>query len=165
MLDALLGKVRSVLYWFSFVAMMVMLVTIFAQVITRYGFSYTPEWSEELARYLFVYVVFLGSALIMGESGHLAVEFLPNHYKGTLFGKFLKLLYLVCGYLFVGILLTQGSKMVQVMSFQTSPGLEIPMSYIYAVIPVSATLMLLYLLRDTLRFLKGEDVKGEEVHS
>ena len=165
MLDALLAKVRSVLYWFSFVAMMVMLVTIFAQVITRYGFSYTPEWSEELARYLFVYVVFLGSALIMGESGHLAVEFLPNHYKGTLFGKFLKLLYLVCGYLFVGILLTQGSKMVQVMSFQTSPGLEIPMSYIYAVIPVSATLMLLYLLRDTLRFLKGEDVKGEEVHS
>ena len=165
MLDALLGKVRTVLYWFSFVAMMVMLVTIFAQVITRYGFSYTPEWSEELARYLFVYVVFLGSALIMGESGHLAVEFLPNHYKGTLFGKFLKLLSLVCGYLFVGILLTQGSKMVQVMSFQTSPGLEIPMSYIYAVIPVSATLMLLYLLRDTLRFLKGEDVKGEEVHS
>ena len=165
MLDALLGKVRSVLYWFSFVAMMVMLVTIFAQVITRYGFSYTPEWSEELARYLFVYVVFLGSALIMGESGHLAVEFLPNHYKGTLFGKFLKLLYLVCGYLFVGILLTQGSKMVQVMSFQTSPGLEIPMSYIYAVIPVSGSLMLLYLIRDTLRFLKGEDVKNEEVHS
>ena len=165
MLDALLGKVRSVLYWFSFVAMMVMLVTIFAQVITRYGFSYTPEWSEELARYLFVYVVFLGSALIMGESGHLAVEFLPNHYKGTLFGKFLKLLYLVCGYLFVGILLTQGSKMVQVMSFQTSPGLEIPMSYIYAVIPISGSLMLLYLIRDTLRFLKGEDVKNEEVHS
>ena len=165
MLDALLAKVRSVLYWFSFVAMMVMLVTIFAQVITRYGFGYTPEWSEELARYLFVYVVFLGSALIMGESGHLAVEFLPNHFKGTFVGKLLKLLYLVCGYLFVAILLTQGTKMAQVMSFQTSPGLDISMSYIYAVIPVSGSLMLLYLIRDTLRFLKGEDVKNEEVHS
>ena len=165
MLDALLAKVRTVLYWFSFVAMMVMLVTIFAQVITRYGFGYTPEWSEEWARSLFVYVVFLGSALIMGESGHLAVEFLPNHFKGTLVGKLLKLLYLVCGYLFVAILLTQGTKMTQVMSFQTSPGLEISMSYIYAVIPVSGCLMLLYLIRDTLRFLKGEDVKNEEVHS
>ena len=165
MLDAILGKVRSVLYWFSFVAMMVMLVTIFAQVITRYGFGYTPEWSEELARYLFVYVVFLGSALIMGESGHLSVEFLPNHFKGTFVGKLLALLSLVCGYLFVGILLTQGAKMVQVMTFQESPGLEISMSYIYAVIPVSATLMLLYLIRDTIRFVKGEDVKHEEVHS
>ena len=165
MLDALLAKVRSVLYWFSFVAMMVMLVTIFAQVITRYGFGYTPEWSEELARYLFVYVVFLGSALIMGESGHLAVEFLPNHFKGTVIGKLLKLLSLACGYLFIGILMTQGAKMTQVMTFQESPGLEISMSYIYAVIPISGSLMLLYLIRDTLRFLKGEDVKNEEVHS
>ena len=165
MLDAILGKVRSVQYRFSFVAMMVMLVTIFAQVITRYGFGYTPEWSEELARYLFVYVVFLGSALIMGESGHLSVEFLPNHFKGTLVGKLLTLLSLVCGYLFVAILLTQGAKMVQVMTFQESPGLEISMSYIYAVIPVSATLMLLYLIRDTIRFVKGEDVKHEEIHS
>ena len=65
----------------------------------------------------------------------------------------------------MGILLTQGTKMAQVMSFQTSPGLEISMSYIYAVIPISGSLMLLYLIRDTLRFLKGEDVKNEEVHS
>jgi len=165
MLDAILGKVRSVLYWFSFIAMMVMLVTIFAQVITRYGFGYTPEWSEELARYLFVYVVFLGSALIMGESGHLSVEFLPNHFKGTFVGKLLTLLSLVCGYVFVAILLTQGAKMVQVMTFQESPGLEISMSYVYAVIPVSASLMLLYLIRDTIRFVKGEEVKHEEVHS
>ena len=93
------------------------------------------------------------------------LEFLPNHFKGTFVGKLLKLLYLVCGYLFVAILLTQGTKMAQVMSFQTSPGLEISMSYIYAVIPISGSLMLLYLIRDTLRFLKGEDVKNEEVHS
>ena len=165
MLDAILGKVRSALYWFSFVAMMVMLVTIFAQVVTRYGFGYTPEWSEELARYLFVYVVFLGSALIMGESGHLAVEFLPNHFKGTFIGKLLTLLSLVCGYLFVGILLTQGIKMVQVMTFQESPGLEISMSYVYAAVPVSATLMLLYLIRDTIRLIKGEEIRHEEVHS
>ncbi len=43
-----------------------MLVIRFAQVVPRYFFNYTPEWSEELARFLFVWVVFLGSALIMG---------------------------------------------------------------------------------------------------
>ena len=164
MLDKLLGKVRTVLYAFSCIAMMVMLMTIFSQVISRYGFGYTPEWSEELARYLFVYIVFLGSALIMGETGHLAVEFLPNRYKGTGFGKFLTWLSLVCGYVFVLILLVQGSKMTQVMTFQESPGLEISMSYIYVVIPVSAVLMLLYLIRDTSRILKGGSVEHHEFH-
>jgi TRAP-type C4-dicarboxylate transport system permease small subunit len=165
MLDSILGKVRTVLYWFSFVAMMIMLATIFAQVITRYCFSYTAQWSEEVARYLFVYAVFLGSALIMGESGHLAVEFLPNYFKGSVVGKLLKALSLVCGYLFVFILLTQGYRMAETMTFQTSPGLEIPMSYIYAVIPVSAVLMALYLIRDTVRLIQGEEAKREEVHT
>ena len=159
MLDKLLEKVRLVLYWFSCTAMMIMLVTIFVQVISRYCFHYTPEWSEELARYLFVYVVFLGGALIMGESGHLAVEFLPTYYKGTLFGKFLQVVALVCGYIFVAILFTQGYKMVNVMYFQESPGLGLSMSYIYAVIPVSSVLMFLYLVRNTLRFIMG---KGDE---
>ncbi|MDR0564305.1 MAG: TRAP transporter small permease [Azoarcus sp.] len=162
MLDAILAKVRSVLYWFSFSAMMIMLAVIFMQVVTRYGFGYTPQWSEEVARYLFVYVVFLGSALIMGESGHLAVEFLPNYFKGTLVGKLLSALALVCGYLFVAILLTQGAKMSQMMGIQISPGLEIQMRYVYAVIPVSAVLMLLYLIRDTLRLIKGEPLKREK---
>ncbi len=109
--------------------------------------------------------MFLGSALIMGESGHLAVEFLPNYFKGTVIGKLLKLLSLACGYVFIGILMTQGAKMTQVMTFQESPGLEISMSYIYAVIPISCVLMALYLLRDTIRFFKGDDVKHEEIHS
>jgi TRAP-type C4-dicarboxylate transport system permease small subunit len=164
MLDKLLGKVRTVLYGFSCIAMMIMLLTIFAQVISRYGFSYTPEWSEELARYLFVYVVFLGSALIMGESGHLAVEFLPNRFKGRPFGKFLTILSLVCGYIFALILLVQGAKMTEVMTFQESPGLEISMSYIYVVIPVSSVLMLLYLIRDTIRLVKGQAVEHQEFH-
>jgi len=164
MLDKLLSKVRSVLYGFSCIAMMVMLITIFSQVVTRYGFGYTPEWSEELARYLFVYVVFLGSALIMGESGHLAVEFLPTRYKGTAFGRFLALLSLFCGYLFVLILLVQGAKMTQVMTFQESPGLGISMSFVYVVIPVSAVLMMLYLLRDTMRIFKGQPLAHQEIH-
>jgi len=157
MLDKLLSKVRAVVYWFSCIAIMIMLITIFAQVITRYIFNFTPEWSEELARFLFVYVVFLGSALIMGESGHLAVEFLPNHFKDKPFGKVLKIISLVSGYIFVAILFFQGYKMTSIMTFQEAPGLEISMSYIYAVIPVSSVLMFLYLVRDTLRILKGDD--------
>jgi TRAP-type C4-dicarboxylate transport system permease small subunit len=146
--------VRTVLYGFSVVAMSVMLVIIFAQVVTRYLFGYTPEWSEELARFLFVWVVFLGSALIMGESGHLAVQFLPNRFKGTAFGTVLDIIINLCGYIFIILLLTQGWKMTSIMTFQRAPGLDIPMSWVYVIIPVSCMLMLLYLLKETLRIIK-----------
>lgn len=162
MLDTILEKVRTVLYWFSFAAMSIMLITIFSQVITRYCFGYTPEWSEELARFLFVYVVFLGSALIMGETGHLAVEFLPQRYAGTPFGKFLDVFVLLASYVFVIILFFQGAKMTQIMTFQESPGLEISMSYVYAVIPVSSVLMLLYLIRSTIKLIKGGNADHPE---
>jgi TRAP-type C4-dicarboxylate transport system permease small subunit len=153
-MDKLLKGVRTVLYGFSVVAMSVMLVIIFAQVVTRYLFGYTPEWSEELARFLFVWVVFLGSALIMGESGHLAVQFLPDKFKGTAFGTVLDVIINVSGYVFIILLLTQGWKMTSIMTFQRAPGLDIPMSWVYVIIPVSCVLMLLYLLKETLRIIK-----------
>ena len=154
-MDKLLQGVRTVLYGFSVAAMSVMLVIIFAQVVTRYFFNYTPEWSEELARFLFVWVVFLGSALIMGESGHLAVQFLPDKLKGTALGSALDIVINAAGYVFIILLLTQGWKMTSIMTFQRAPGLDIPMSWVYAVIPFSCVLMLLYLLQDTLRIVKN----------
>lgn len=154
-MDKLLQGVRTVLYGFSVAAMSVMLVIIFAQVVTRYFFGYTPEWSEELARFLFVWVVFLGSALIMGESGHLAVQFLPDKFKGTILGSVLDMIINATGYAFIILLLTQGWKMTSIMTFQRAPGLDIPMSWVYVVIPVSCVLMLLYLVKDTVRIVKN----------
>lgn len=159
-MDKLLKGVRKVLYGFSVAAMSVMLMIIFAQVVTRYTVGYTPEWSEELARFLFVWVVFLGSALIMGESGHLAVQFLPNRFKGTTFGTILDIIINVSGYIFIVLLLTQGWKMTSIMTFQRAPGLDIPMSWVYAIIPVSCVLMLLYLVKETVRIVKTISGRG-----
>jgi TRAP-type transport system small permease protein len=156
MLDRMLKGLRTVLYWFSVSAMLVMLVLIFVQVVTRYLFGYTAEWSEELARFLFVWVVFLGSALIMGESGHLAVEFVPKYLKSQnkAAGKALDVFILLSSYLFVLLLIFQGAKMASVMTFQISPGLQLSMSVVYVVIPLGSALMLLHLIRDTLRIFK-----------
>jgi TRAP-type transport system small permease protein len=163
MFDKLLGGLRKVLYWFSVVAMMIMLVLVFAQVISRYIFNYTPEWSEELARYLFVWVTFLGSALILGESGHLSVELLPEKFKGTATGNLLSIIINLASYIFVLILFFQGLKMTQVMTFQTSPGMGITMSFIYCVIPLGASLMFLYLVKDTMNIIKS--IFGVKEHS
>ncbi len=153
-MDKMFKTLRSILYGVSVTAMGLMLVIIFLQVVARYAFNHSFEWSEELARFLFVWVVFLGSALIMGESGHLAVQILPTRFRGTLFGLALDIFINLCGYAFILLLLVQGTKMTSIMTFQTAPGMNISMSWVYCVIPISAALMTLYLLKDTVRIAK-----------
>ncbi len=138
----------------SVVSIGVMLVLIFSQVITRYFFGFTLEFSEELARYLFVWVVFLGSALIIGENGHVAVTFLYEKVKGTGFGLGLLIFIQLCGFAFVLLLLSQGTIMAANMMFQTSPALGVPMGAVYSVIPVSSVLMILYMIQNTRDVLK-----------
>ncbi len=153
-MDKLLNSVRKSLYWISVISMMVMLFIIFFQVITRYVFGHSFEWSEEIARFLFVWVVFLGSALIMGESGHLAVRMLPERLKGKTVGFMLEIFINFCSYAFILLLIIQGGKMTQTMSFQTAPALGISMSWVYSIIPISGFLMLLYLIKDSIKIGK-----------
>ncbi|WP_337998136.1 TRAP transporter small permease [Oleispirillum naphthae] len=154
-MDSLFKLLRKVLYGISVAAMLVMLAIIFMQVITRYLLGFTFEWSEELARFLFVWAVFLGSALIMGEDGHLAVELLPRLLAGSKPGFVLNVFINLCGYVFIFLLITQGWKMTETMSFQEAPGLGIPMSWVYIVMPVSGVLMLLYHIKDSLKILRA----------
>ncbi|KAB1442819.1 TRAP transporter small permease [Pseudodesulfovibrio senegalensis] len=154
-MEKLFKGLHAVLYWVSVSAMTLMLVLIFLQVISRYFFGHTFEWSEELSRFLFVWVVFLGSALIMGESGHLSVQLLARKLEGTAAGLALEVFVNVCSYVFILLLLVQGAKMTSVMTFQTAPGLGISMSSVYAIIPASACLMMLYLFKDTVRIAKA----------
>ncbi|SBW12970.1 putative N-acetylneuraminate transporter [uncultured Alphaproteobacteria bacterium] len=160
-MDLVFRSIRKILYGVSVVAMLVMLAIIFVQVITRYIFGFTFEWSEELARFLFVWAVFLGSALIMGEDGHLAVELLPRLLKGRKPGLVLDVFINACGYVFILLLIVQGWLMTETMTFQEAPGLGIPMSWVYVVMPVSGVLMLLYHLKDTMKIVRKISGKTE----
>ena len=160
-MDLVFRYIRKTLYGVSVTAMLVMLAIIFMQVVTRYLIGFTFEWSEELARFLFVWSVFLGSALIMGEDGHLAVELLPRLLKGKKPGIVLDIFINACGYVFILLLIVQGWLMTETMTFQDAPGLGIPMSWVYIIMPVSGILMLLYHVKDTMKIVRKITGKGE----
>jgi len=149
-LTILLDRTRKILYYLSVFSIALMLVIIFLQVISRYLFNHSFEWSEELARFLFVWVVFIGSALIIGDKGHLAVKLLSVKLKGKIASTVLNVIIELCSLVFILILITQGGKMTKTMMFQTSPALGIPMGYVYSIIPISGVLMLLYFIKNIL---------------
>jgi TRAP-type C4-dicarboxylate transport system permease small subunit len=152
-MNKLFFALKKILYIVSISAIGLMLVIIFMQVISRYIFGFTFDWTEELARFLFVWVVFIGSALIIGDKGHMAVQLLPERLKGTAAGLVLDVFIRLCSFAFIFILITQGFKMSRTMMFQSAPALGIPVGIVYSIIPVSGFLMLLYMLKDAIALL------------
>src|SRR5262245_6538120 len=120
----------------------VLIATVFYQVVGRYLFNAPPSWSEELARFLQVWIALLASALGIQQGMHLGVDYLLHTVplRGRAFLEILVHL-LVSGFLLV--LLVQGVNILQVAAVQTSPAMGINMWYAYLAVPVGAALMLL----------------------
>ena len=137
---------------FAFLSMAgigLMLIIIFLQVISRYFFGYTASYSEELSRYLFVWVTFLSLPVVSRQGGHMVVGLLTERFTGDR-SRRLKIAGCICSMAFLAIMVWQGIRMVQLAVWQTSPAMEIPMSYMYISIPLGCGGMLLLVLEELL---------------
>ena len=138
-------------------AMGVMIVDMIYQVILRYIFSAANAWSEELARYLFIYEVMIAAAIAIRKNSHLQIDVLINCLKPRTKTIFTIVSTLV-GMVFLVFLLNYSIGLVQTGGTNISVGLNIPMSIPYASIPVGTVLMLLTSVEVVLKNL--EALKG-----
>jgi TRAP-type C4-dicarboxylate transport system permease small subunit len=123
----------------------VMTVVVFLQVVYRYVLTQPLHWSEELARYLFVWLSILGATLGLQKRGHFGLDFFYRMFpdKGRRILQFL--IYLLMGSVIL-VILVQGIKLVQITVLQESPAMGISMGWAYGCLPVAAALMAIHLL-------------------
>ncbi|MBS1208653.1 MAG: Tripartite ATP-independent periplasmic transporter DctQ component, partial [Proteobacteria bacterium] len=62
------------LEWLLIAILGLMVILVFGNVVLRYGFNSGITFSEEVSRFLFVWMVFLGSVLMLRDNGHLGVH-------------------------------------------------------------------------------------------
>lgn len=140
-----------------------MVAVVFAQVVCRYVFNNPLYWSEECARYCFVYIVFCGGAWAGKEFAHLGVDYLVS--------KFSPSMQLVVE-IFIDVLILGFSAVIIVISLitipkiatQLSPAMNLPMCYPYAAIPIGFSFLLYYYilhLIDHIRTLSKGNIKVE----
>lgn len=126
-------------------AVAIMAMVIAYQVFGRYVLDRSPSWSEEIARYLLVWLTMLGSAAVLRGGGHIAVttliDMLPAAPRRVAIALRDALLVCVCG-----ILGWWGLGFARLNATQESPAMEIPMSIPYAALPVGASLIVLLVL-------------------
>ncbi len=145
----LLVKLNSVLTsavrWLIIVMMATMTCVVFAQVMARYFFNFSLSWSEEVARFAFVWLSFIGAAILIRRDEHIRVSMFVDMLPTPLWAVFRALQYvgvLICLYFFV----VGGFKLSEAEWSQLAPATQIPMGWVYLVIPGSSLLMLLWTL-------------------
>lgn len=145
-INTVLLKVETVLLVISIVALV---ASIFIEVICRYVLFISTAWSEELARYLFVWLTYIGSAYALNEGQHVEIDIAPQVVgKLTFFrnkkevNRFFEYTSAIGSVLFLIVFcVIFNSFILFVMKgTMTSPTMHIPMAYVY--MPVLAGSML-----------------------
>jgi TRAP-type C4-dicarboxylate transport system permease small subunit len=138
------------------VMMAVMCALTFTQAAGRYALHFSLTWSEELTRFMLVWVSMLGGAVAARRRMHVGFEALTGALPRRL-GQTVRVLGLALAIGIFGTMAWYGATLARFNMLQVSAALEWPMGVPYAAIPVGAALFVLFLLEDLVRAASGQE--------
>ena len=139
-------KLNRVLEVFLVILMSVLVVDVLWQVFSRYLLSSPSSFTDELAGFLLIWVGVLGAAYVAGRKEHLAIDLLiqkssPKRQKNLRYIiHSLILLFALFVMVFGGIILMYTRFVLQVKS----AALQLPLGYVYIVLPISGLIIMYY---------------------
>ena len=129
-IDLFWKLVEKVFYWLSVLSLGGMTLLIFGQVLFRYVFKTPLAWSEELARFLFIWMTFVASVMAARRGQQIKVDLLVDGLSSVgkkIIGIFANLV--TTG--FFGIIVYYCISLWDRLGMQSSPALQLPMSFVY----------------------------------
>lgn len=133
--------------------LIVMFLSTFYQVVARNALHVTAMWTEELAKFLFVFIVFLGSATLMESEEHIRISVLSGrlpHWLSRWLRFFIQLVLLAFGVVFVW---SAWGNVLNSWEFYAPSMTWFRMSYLYLVLVFSGILTIGYIFLNMLRTL------------
>lgn len=133
------------------------------QVIMRYVFKSSLKWSEEVSRYLFIWMVFIGMSYAIKQKSHMRIDMLEHFFPKL--QKGLEFLADFCFFIFAAYMIGPGITVIKslITTGQTSPAAEIPMYIVYTGLLVGFFLVLFRIVQKyILRLLQRKSPKGAE---
>ena len=154
--DRLSAVVRVVVLLMATAIFVIIVVT----VITRYGFNYVLSWSEEVPRYLLIWISFLGAAACVDLRDHIAVDYFYRRFSDRV-RRAVQFLINAGIFAFGWIMLLYGVRFVQAFGGDFMESIPFTNIWYYTALPVSGGLLMLYSLRDQLNLWFGADRRLE----
>jgi len=144
-----------ILFQYAIVALgLAMIGVTFAQVVMRYGLNDSFFGAEELSRFLFSWFIFLSATVGLDRGIHFAMDVVVLSLPRRMQAVLAILVHLIVLSV-LAILVVKGYDLAVRNWRQSSPALDIPLSFPYAVIPFAAAVMILVVLR---RLLRGQSL-------
>ncbi|MDH3710930.1 MAG: TRAP transporter small permease [Cyclobacteriaceae bacterium] len=130
--------------------MMVMTLDVLWGVFTRYVLGSQASWTEELARFLLIWIGILGAAFASGRGMHLSIDLVSHRLSANSQKRLSNLIRLLIAAFALLVLVVGGLRLIYISQKlgQHSPALNIPMWMVYFVIPLSGLLILYYKLTE-----------------
>jgi len=143
-------------------SLMFSVALVFFQIVMRYVFNHSLSWTEELARYLFVWQVWLGASFAVKKRAHLKITMLLD----SLHGLPKKVVYFISLLVWLGIsffLAYSGGKLTLIIlqQGQVSPAMRMPMAFAYASVPVGCLLMCVRLVEQIVTEIRTQKPERE----
>lgn len=141
--------------WVVVLLLAVMSVIVFTNVALRYTTNYSITWAEEVARYLMIWMTFLGAGLVLRFGGHVAITNLHDLLSAR--GRqLIRILIAVILFAFFAVMMWVGYEYMSRMGRQMTPATRISFSYIYAAMPIGFALLILHFAMTVRAFVNGE---------
>lgn len=128
----------------------VAVVNVLWQVFTRWILDDPSSYTEELARFLLIWIGLLGAAYAAGRRLHLAIDLLPAKLTGRPRRLLDMAIEALVAAFALGVMVVGGGRLVWLMLRldQTSAALQVPLGYVYVAVPLAGLLILFYALLD-----------------
>jgi TRAP-type transport system small permease protein len=137
-----------------------MVADVSMQILFRYLVRDAPTWTEELARFLFTWQIFLAAAVGFGRGSHIVVDILVAAVPESL-RRWMLISSSILVLAFLVVLGWQGTNMVSMTSNMKSSAMELNMGVVYASLPVSAVISAVYVLLRLIDTVRGVDSFSE----
>lgn len=136
--------------YFLVFLMALMTLDVLWGVLTRYAFGNQADWSEELARFLLIWIGLLGAAYASGQNLHLAIDLLKPKLDFSKQRRLAILINAIIIFFALAVLVIGGLRLIYITQVlgQLSAALRIPMTIVYAVLPISGLLVIYYKVND-----------------
>ena len=141
--------------WVLILLCSVMFLVVGFNVFSRYILNSSLGWADELARFVFIWVSFLGAVVAYQKNEHIGLDFVVSPIGSRKIRLFIRLLGEILVLLVLGCLVYYGWT-VAMSATNVSPALYIPMWIVYIIVPISGALMVLinlWKLKDHVRNL------------
>ncbi len=138
----LLDNSEDLILMFVFVGMCLFVIL---QIVSRYIFRSPLVFTEEAARYSYIWITYLGMAVVTRQETHIRIDLLSNILKGKA-GQIVHLAVNISSVFLYAILVVVGARYTLSNTIQTSPAMEISKAFVYVSLPLGALLSIVRLL-------------------